>query len=71
MGTIKIDDVEYDTDTMSDDAKGQISSLQFTEAQIVRLRNEIAVAETAKMAYINGLKAELEKDGGKSKKSKS
>lgn len=61
MGMIKIDDVEYDTEKMSDNAKAQIGSLQFTEGHILRLRNELAIAETAKMAYTNALKVELEK----------
>ena len=29
MAKIKIDDVEYDTDDMSDNAKAQVASLQF------------------------------------------
>ena len=58
---IKIDDVDYDTDNMSDEAKNQIGSLQFTDGHIIRLKNEIALAETAKAAYIKALKVELEK----------
>lgn len=61
MVMIKIDDVDYDTDNMSDEAKAQIGSLQFTDGHIIRLKNEIALAETAKAAYIKALKVELEK----------
>ena len=61
MVMIKIDDVDYDTDNMSDEAKNQIGSLQFTDGHIIRLKNEIALAETAKAAYIKALKVELEK----------
>ena len=60
MAKIKIDDVEYDTDDMSDNAKAQVASLQFNEAHMNRLRNELAIADTAKIAYINALKKELE-----------
>ena len=60
MAKIKIDDVEYDTDDMSDNAKAQVASLQFNEAHMNRLRNELAIADTAKIAYVNALKAELE-----------
>ena len=68
MAKIKIDDVEYDTDDMSDNAKAQVASLQFNEAHMNRLRNELAIADTAKIAYVNALKAELEKsDTGSSK----
>ena len=69
MAKIKIDDVQYDTDDMSDNAKAQVASLQFNEAHMNRLRNELAIADTAKIAYVNALKVELEKskDDNKSK----
>ena len=70
MAKIKIDDVEYDTDDMSDNAKAQVASLQFNEAHMNRLRNELAIADTAKIAYVNALKAELE-NSDKGKKSSS
>ena len=75
MAKIKLDDVEYDTDNMSDNAKAQLASLQFNEAHINRLRNELAIADTAKIAYVNALKRELESsegqaDDGKSKAKK-
>ena len=60
MAKIKIDDVEYDTDDMSDNAKAQVASLQFNEAHMNRLRNELAIADTAKIAYVNALKQELD-----------
>ena len=62
MAKIKLDDVEYDTDDMSDNAKAQLASLQFNEAHINRLKNELAIADTAKIAYVNALKRELESD---------
>ena len=61
-GKITIDDVEYDTENMSDNAKAQVASLQFNEAHMNRLRNELAIADTAKIAYVNALKVELEKN---------
>ena len=60
MAKIKLDDVEYDTDDMSDNAKAQLASIQFNEAHINRLKNELAIADTAKIAYVNALKRELE-----------
>ena len=60
MAIIKIDDVDYDTEDMSTNAKAQLASLQFNEAHMNRLRNELAIADTAKIAYINALKKELE-----------
>ena len=70
MAKIKIDDIEYDTDDMTDNAKAQVASLQFNEAHMNRLRNELAIADTAKIAYVNALKAELE-SGKKETKSAS
>ncbi len=72
MAKIKIDDIEYDTDDMSDNAKAQVASLQFNEAHMNRLRNELAIADTAKIAYVNALKKELEttENNGKPKSSK-
>ena len=60
MAIIKIDDVDYDTEDMSTNAKAQLASLQFNEAHMNRLRNELAIADTAKIAYVNALKRELE-----------
>ena len=61
MPKIKLDDVEYDTEDMSDNAKAQLASLQFNEAHINRLKNELAIADTAKIAYVNALKRELDR----------
>ena len=67
MVKIKIDDIEYETDDMSDNAKAQVASLQFNEAHMNRLRNELAIADTAKIAYVNALKIELDKSGNNKK----
>ena len=68
MVKITIDDVEYDTENMSDNAKAQVASLQFNEAHMNRLRNELAIADTAKIAYTRALKIELEEKSEKKKK---
>ena len=56
---------------MSDNAKAQVvSSLQFNEAHMNRLRNELAIADTnSKIAYVNALKVELEKSDTSNSKS--
>ena len=59
---IMIDDVEYDGDNMSDAAKGALASLQFVEAKLMSLQNELAVCQTANFAYLKALKAELGRD---------
>ena len=60
MPKITFDGMEYNTEDLSDNAKAQIASLQFLEAQMAKIKSEIAVYETAKSAYIQALKAELE-----------
>jgi hypothetical protein len=64
MPKITVDGVEYNTEDLTDNGKAQVASLQFLEVQMTKLRNEIAVYETAKRGYIAALKAELEKAGG-------
>lgn len=61
MPKITIDDVEYHTEDLSDNGKAQLASLQFLEQQMAKLKNEIAVYQTARAAYAQALKAELEK----------
>ena len=61
MNKITIDDIEYDLESLSYNGKAQIASLQFLDAQMKKLRSEIAVYQTAKNSYIAALKTELEK----------
>ena len=60
MPKITVDGMEYNTEDLSDNAKAQIASLQFLEAQMAKIKSEIAVYETAEAAYIQALKSELE-----------
>jgi hypothetical protein len=59
MATITIDDVQYDTDHLSDDAKAQVVSLQFVQQEVTRLEAQIAVFKTAEAGYAKALKEEL------------
>ena len=68
MAKVTLDGKEYETEDMSDNAKGQLASLQFIEVHVQKLRNEIAVCDTARMAYTRALKEELEPETKKSKK---
>lgn len=58
---ITIDNVEYLFDDLSDDAKAQIQSIQFVDAEIGRYNARIAIANTAKIAYQNALKDVMSK----------
>lgn len=59
MATIKIDNNEYELDALSEDARGQINSLQYVDAELERLKAQMAVLQTARMAYANALKGML------------
>jgi hypothetical protein len=54
---IILDGVSYNVDEMSASAKEQLANLQFVEAQLQQLKNELAVADTARIGYTNALKA--------------
>ena len=56
---IIIDDVEYNLEDLTDNAKAQLSNINFVDAQLQQLNNEWAVSDTARIGYTNALKAEL------------
>ncbi len=61
MAKITINDKEYDTDNMSDEAKNQLQSLQFASSEGKRLQGLLAINKTAQSAYTKALVDELEK----------
>ncbi len=61
MNKVMFGSAEIDLDAVSDNAKAQFASLQFLEAQMAKLQNEIAVYQTARAAYVASLKTELSK----------
>ena len=60
MPKITIDDIEYNTEDLSENGKAQLASLQFLQVQMKKIESEIAVYQTARNAYVAALKAELE-----------
>ena len=59
MPSIKIDNVEYDTDKLSDEAKAQLASIQFCDQELARLQAQAAAIQTARMAYAKALQSAL------------
>ncbi len=59
MANITIDNINYDLDTLSDEARAQLVSLQFVDAELARLSAQTAVLQTARMAYSKALQATL------------
>jgi len=61
MATVRIDGVEYDSGALEEDAQRILQSIIFTEQGLQRLRNELAIADTARIAYGESLKREFSK----------
>ena len=61
MPKIKIDDIEYNSEDLSEQGKLQLASLQYLEGQMQNLHHEIEVYQTARRSYVTALKAEIEK----------
>ena len=61
MPKIKLDEIEYNTEDLSERGQATLKSLQFLEMQ--KLRNEIAVYQTAQQTYVAALKAEIKSSG--------
>ena len=59
MTTITIDNIEYDTDKLSDEAKAQLASIQFCDQELQRLQAQAAAIQTARMAYAKALQSAL------------
>ena len=59
MATIKIDNKDYDVDSLSNDAKVQLQSIQFIDVELQRLQAQIAVHQTARATYFNALRQVL------------
>ena len=59
MPTIRIDNTDYELDSLSNEAKAQLQMLQATDQEIARLNFQLAIAQTARSAYSQALKAAL------------
>ena len=60
--TIKIDGKDYELDALSDDAKRLLTNIRIVDREIVRLRQQLAIAETARATFANGVKNALPVD---------
>ena len=60
MPTIKIDDKDYELEKLSEEAKAQLSNLQFVDAELQRLNAKAAVLQTARAAYSKALSEALQ-----------
>ena len=61
MGTVKLDDVEYDVSNPSKAVQEQLTNINFVDELILQKNNELQVAQTAKIGYSRALRRELDK----------
>ena len=59
MPNITIDDKEYDLDSLSNEAKSQLQMIQICDQELGRLNAQLAIAQTARMAYSKALQEAL------------
>ena len=60
--TVKIDGNEYKKKELSDKALSQLANLQFVDMRLQQLQNELAVSDTARIAYTRALRDQLSLD---------
>jgi cell division protein ZapA (FtsZ GTPase activity inhibitor) len=51
MATITIDGKEYDVESLSDETKAELGSLQYVDSELARLQAQAATLQTARIAY--------------------
>lgn len=59
MTKLTIDNVEYDYDKLSTEAKAQLISMQFCDQELQHLQSKAAAIQTARQAYAKALQATL------------
>lgn len=55
MTTISIDGLLYELDSLSDDAKAQLGSMQAVDRRIAMVQEEMAILQTARIGYSKAL----------------
>jgi hypothetical protein len=53
---LTMDNQDYDLSSLSDEAKAQIASIQFVDAELSRLQAQMAALQTARNAYALALR---------------
>jgi len=59
--TLTIDGTEYNLADLSDNAKQQVANLRVTDTEIDKLKQQLAIYQTARTAYARALSEELPK----------
>jgi glycerate kinase len=59
--TVTIDGTEYNVADLSENARNQVVNLRVTDAEIEKLKQQLAIFQTARTAYAKALSEELPK----------
>jgi hypothetical protein len=51
MSIVKINDIEYELEDLSDGAKTELQMIQYIDGRLVDLRAQSAILQTARAAY--------------------
>ena len=62
MAKVTIDNVAYDTETLSPEALAQLQSIQFVDSEIAGLNGRVAAMNTARNAYAAALQELLSQE---------
>ena len=57
--TVTIDGTDYPLDSLSEQARAQLTNLRVVDQEIVRLQMQLAIHQTARKTYARVLQAEL------------
>ena len=57
--TVTINDTEYAMASLNQEARSQLAMLKITDQEIQRLQAQLAIAQTARLAYGKALKEQL------------
>ena len=60
MPELTLDGKTYQIDQLSEEARAQLISYNFVEAELVKINAQLAIYETAKNSYAKALKAAIE-----------
>ncbi len=59
---VKIDGKEYSLESLDDETKAHLASIQAVDRRILDLKEQIAIHQTARIGYANVLKNLIEKE---------
>ncbi|WP_417539504.1 hypothetical protein [Marinobacter sp.] len=54
---LTLDGTRYSTDKLSEEARNQMLNVQAVDAEMARLQQRLAIAQTARNAYVTALRA--------------